>query len=114
MSIKEQTVAAIVAEIESLPDDVDWQFLSQRVRLLAGVEKARADVRAGRVYSTTEVKADVPDGINRANDLDASWSDLVEHERFMAAIEEGRASLRRGEGIPHEHVKREVLSWFQK
>lgn len=114
MSIKEQTVAAIVAEIESLPDDVDWQFLSQRVRLLAGVEKARADVRAGRVYSTAEIKTDISDEVNRLDDIDASWSDLAEHERFMAAIEEGRASLRRGEGIPHEDVKREVLSWFQK
>ena len=47
MSSKEQAVAEIVAEMKSLPEDADWVALSDRVRLLAGIEKARADVRAG-------------------------------------------------------------------
>jgi predicted transcriptional regulator len=59
MSNKEQAVAEIVAEMENLPDDADWPALSERVRLIAGIEKARADVRAGRVYTTAEIRADL-------------------------------------------------------
>lgn len=59
MSIKEQAVAEIVAEMKNLPDDADWNGLAERVRLLAGIEKARAGVRAGRLYTPDEIKADV-------------------------------------------------------
>lgn len=59
MSTKEQAVAEIVAEMKGLPDDANWQFFSERVRLLAGIEKARADVRAGRTFTTAEIKADL-------------------------------------------------------
>jgi hypothetical protein len=59
MSSKEQAVAEIVAQMKSLPDDADWPALAERVRLIAGVEKARADMRAGRVHSTTDIKADL-------------------------------------------------------
>jgi predicted transcriptional regulator len=45
---------------------------------------------------------------------DASWEDAEERVRFLAAIDEARAQLDRGEGIPHEEVKRQVLSWFRK
>ena len=59
MSVKEQAVAEIVAEMKSLPDYANWQFLSERIRLLAGLEKARADVRAGRLYTTAEIQSDL-------------------------------------------------------
>ena len=65
MSSKEQAVAGMVAEMQSLPDDANWQFLSERVRLLAGIEKARADVRAGRTFTTTEIKADLREWLKR-------------------------------------------------
>jgi predicted transcriptional regulator len=44
----------------------------------------------------------------------ASWEEAEERFRFLAAIDEARAQLDRGEGIPHEEIKRQVLSWFQK
>jgi hypothetical protein len=59
MSSKDQAVAEIVAEMKSLPDDADWAGLAERVRVIAGVEKARADVRAGRLHTTAEIKADL-------------------------------------------------------
>ncbi len=65
MSSKEQAVAEIVAEMESLPDDANWPELSERVRLLAGIEKARADVRAGRFYTTSEIKADLREWLKK-------------------------------------------------
>jgi hypothetical protein len=65
MSSKEQAVAEIVAEVRSLPEDADWVALSDRVRLLAGIEKARADVRAGRVYTTTQIKADLREWLKK-------------------------------------------------
>jgi hypothetical protein len=65
MSSKEQAVADIVAETKTLPEDVDWQSLSERVRLLAGMEKARADVRAGRVCTTAEIKADLREWLKK-------------------------------------------------
>ncbi len=65
MSSKEQAVADIVAEMKTLPEDADWQSLSERVRLLAGIEKARADVRAGRVYTTAEIKADLHEWLKK-------------------------------------------------
>ena len=65
MSSKEQAVTEIVAEMSSLPEDSDWQFLSERMRLLAGIEKARADVRAGRVYTTTQIKTDLREWLKK-------------------------------------------------
>jgi len=65
MSSKEQAVTEIVAEMRSLPDDADWEFLSERMRLLAGIEKARADVRAGRVYTTTQIKTDLREWLKK-------------------------------------------------
>ena len=65
MLAKEQAVAEIVAEMKSLPDDANWEFLSERIRLLAEIEKARADVRGGRVYSTAEVKADLREWLKK-------------------------------------------------
>lgn len=65
MSSKEQAVTEIVAEISSLPEDADWEFLSERMRLLAGIEKARADVRAGRVYTTTQIKTDLREWLKK-------------------------------------------------
>jgi hypothetical protein len=65
MSNKEQAVAEIVAEVKSLPEDADWAALSERVRLLAGIEKARADVRAGRIYTTAQVKSDLREWLKK-------------------------------------------------
>jgi hypothetical protein len=65
MSSKEQAVADIVAEMKSLPEDADWVSLAERVRLLAGIEKARADVRAGRIYTTSEIKTDLREWLKR-------------------------------------------------
>ena len=59
MSSKEQALADIVAEMQSMPEDANWEFVSERVRVIAGIEKARADVRAGRVFTTAEIKADL-------------------------------------------------------
>ena len=44
----------------------------------------------------------------------ASWEDAEERIRFLASIDEARTQLDRGEGIPHEEVKRRVVSWFRK
>jgi hypothetical protein len=44
----------------------------------------------------------------------ATWEEAEERVRFLAAIDEARAQLARGEGIPHEEMKRQVLSWFRK
>jgi predicted transcriptional regulator len=44
----------------------------------------------------------------------ASWAEAEERLRFLAAIDQARGELDRGEGIPHEEVKRQVLSWFRK
>jgi hypothetical protein len=54
--------------------------------------------------------------LNSFNDLpeNATWEDAEERIRFLAAIDEARAQLDRGEGIPHEEVKRQMLSWFRK
>ena len=65
MSSKEQAVTEIVAEMSSLPEDADLEFLSERMRLLAGIEKARADVRAGRVYTTTQIKTDLREWLKK-------------------------------------------------
>jgi hypothetical protein len=65
MSSKEQAVAEIVAEMKSLPEDADWPALAEKVRLMAGIEKARADVRAGRVYTTSEIKADLREWLKK-------------------------------------------------
>ena len=65
MSSKEQAVAAIVAEVESLPEDADWVALSDRVRLLAGLEKARADIRAGRVFTTEQIRGDLREWVKK-------------------------------------------------
>jgi hypothetical protein len=35
------------------------------MRLLAGIEKARADVRAGRVYTTTQIKTDLREWLKK-------------------------------------------------
>ena len=59
MSNKEAAVAEIVAEMKQLPDDADWTCLAERRRFLAGLEKARADSRAGRVRTTEEMKAEL-------------------------------------------------------
>lgn len=51
--------------MSSLPEDADWEFRSERMRLLAGIEKARADVRAGRVYTTTQIKTDLREWLKK-------------------------------------------------
>lgn len=43
----------------------------------------------------------------------ATWEDVGERVQFLAALDEARAQLDRGEGIPHEQVKQEVLSWLR-
>ncbi len=65
MSSKEQAVAEIVTEMRSLPEDADWQCLSDHMRLLAGIEKARADVRAGHIYTTAQIKADLHEWLKK-------------------------------------------------
>ena len=45
---------------------------------------------------------------------EATWEDAQERLRFLAAIDEARAQLERGEGLSHEQVRQEVLSWLQK
>ena len=65
MSSKEQAVIEMVAEMQSLPEDADWRFFSEHVRMLAGIEKARADVRAGRVSTTAQIKADLHEWLKK-------------------------------------------------
>ncbi len=65
MSNKETAIAEIAEEMKMLPDDANWQALTERVRLLAGLEKARADVRAGRVYTTTQIKSDLREWLKK-------------------------------------------------
>lgn len=65
MSSKEQAVTEIVAEMRRLPEDADWESLSDHMRLLAGIEKARADVRAGRLHTTIQIKADLREWLKK-------------------------------------------------
>ena len=58
-------MAEIAEEMKTLPDDANWQALTDRVRLLAGLEKARADVRAGRVYTTAQIKSDLREWLKK-------------------------------------------------
>jgi len=44
----------------------------------------------------------------------ASWEEAEERLRFLAAIDEARGQLDRGEGLSHEDVQQQVLSWFRK
>lgn len=42
--------------IDQLPDDVSWSDLAYHVEVRASIERGIADVDAGRVYTTDEVK----------------------------------------------------------
>ncbi len=53
----------------------------------------------------------VLEAINELPD-DASVGEIAERVDFLAAIQRGFEQLNRGEGIPHEEVERQVVSWF--
>ena len=42
--------------IRDLPDDASWQEIEERIRFLAGIEKARNEVRRGEVVPHEEVR----------------------------------------------------------
>jgi len=42
--------------IDQLPDDVNWSELAYHVEVRASIERGLEDVKAGRVYTTDEVK----------------------------------------------------------
>ncbi|MCX6956774.1 MAG: hypothetical protein NTV51_32000 [Verrucomicrobia bacterium] len=98
MSRKEQALAEIVAEVQRMPEDANWEFVSDHLRMVLSLEKSRVDTNVGNQADT----ADLPE-------LQGS-----DRQRLLAAIDEAEAQIDRGEGIPHDEVKRRVQSWFQK
>ena len=52
VSLKQQVIEAL----SSLPDDSTLEDMLMHIELWAGVPEAEADVEAGRLYSTEEVK----------------------------------------------------------
>lgn len=42
--------------IDQLPDDISWSQLAYHMEVRASIERGLEDVKAGRVYSTDEVK----------------------------------------------------------
>jgi predicted transcriptional regulator len=46
------------ALIDALPDNVTWSELAYRLEVRADIEEGLADVKAGRVVSTTELRRD--------------------------------------------------------
>ncbi len=98
MSRKELALAEIVAEVQSMPEDANWEFVSDHLRLVLSIEKSRVDARTGKPATAAELP-----------ELQGE-----ERTRFLAAIDEAQAQLSRGEGIPHDEVKRQAKSWFQK
>ncbi len=42
--------------IRDLPDDTSWQEIEERIRFLAAIEKARAEVRSGEIVPHSEVR----------------------------------------------------------
>lgn len=42
--------------IDRLPDSINWSDLAYHVEVRASIERGREDVKAGRVYTTEEVK----------------------------------------------------------
>ncbi len=51
MSVKEMAIETI----SGLPEDISWSGLEERLRFVAGVEQARAEVKAGSVVPHEEV-----------------------------------------------------------
>lgn len=43
--------------IRELPEDASWQDVEERIRFVGAIEKARQEVREGRVVPHEEVKA---------------------------------------------------------
>jgi hypothetical protein len=43
--------------IRGLPEDTSWQEVEERIRFVAAVEKAREEVRDGRVVPHEDVRA---------------------------------------------------------
>jgi len=46
------------ALIDALPDNVTWSELAYRLEVRADIEEGLAEVKAGRVVSTTELRRD--------------------------------------------------------
>jgi hypothetical protein len=61
MSTKEQALETI----KDLPDDVSWRQIEERIRFMAGVEDARAEVRGGEAIPHEEVCDLLPGWISR-------------------------------------------------
>ncbi|WP_367873033.1 hypothetical protein [Luteolibacter sp. Populi] len=53
MSTKELAIDTI----RDLPENASWQDVEERIRFVAAIEKARGDVRDGRVVPHEEVRA---------------------------------------------------------
>ena len=45
--------------IDMLPDGVSWQELAYRLEVRADIEEGLADVKAGRVLTTAELRRDL-------------------------------------------------------
>ncbi|WP_035600883.1 hypothetical protein [Haloferula sp. BvORR071] len=43
--------------IRDLPEDASWQDVEERIRFVAAIDRAREDVRQGRVTPHEEVRA---------------------------------------------------------
>ncbi len=48
----------------------------------------------------------------RALPDDCSLEEIAERVEFMAAVQKGLDQLDRGEGVPHDEVKRQLVSWL--
>lgn len=43
--------------IQGLPEDASWQDIEERIRFVAAIERARQEVREGKVVPQEEVRA---------------------------------------------------------
>ena len=43
--------------IQGLPEDASWQDIEERIRFVAAIERARREVREGKVVPQEEVRA---------------------------------------------------------
>lgn len=61
MSIKHQVLSAI----QRLPDDIDFRDVNEEIALLAAVQEAEDDIRAGRVVTNSEMKGRIEEWLTR-------------------------------------------------
>jgi len=61
MTVKQQVLQAI----QRLPDDADFRDVTEEIALLAAVQEAEADIKAGRVVSNEEMKKRITEWTER-------------------------------------------------